>query len=109
MALGTISVDNDEGRSGGPYPMTLISFLGDGAYASGGTAAFQTSVRAALGANVEVLAVVGQDCDGYIPTYDKAADKLKVWEQTDTATAPLIETATADLSGSTFNILVISK
>ena len=108
MAIGTITVTYRSTEA--PF-LDLISFAGDGAYASGGTAAFEDSVQAALsgGSARKILAVVGQDCGGYVPVYDYANDKLKVYEQTDTATTPLIETATADLSGTTFKMLVISK
>lgn len=110
MAIGTITAVVDVGQKGGPIIADLISFLGDGAYAAGGTPGFEALVRAALGrGDVDVIAVVGQDCGGYVPVYDRANDKLKVYEQTDTATTPLIETATANLSGTTFSVLVLSK
>ena len=109
MALGAITTGGEVGRSGGPILAMNMSFLGDGAYSAGGTAGFEALVQAAIGAGFELLAIVASDCGGYIPVYDKAADKLKVYEQTDTATAPLIETVTADLSGTTFNILVIAE
>jgi hypothetical protein len=111
MAIGTITVAASVGQKPtGATFVGLLSFAGDGAYAAGGTPAFQASVRTALGlGNIEVLAVLGQDCGGYVPVYDKTNDKLKVYEQTDTATTPLIETATSDLSGTTFNVLIIGK
>jgi hypothetical protein len=111
MALGTITVPASLDNPGGPTPVQVdnISFLGDDAYAAGGTADFQALFRAVTKNNREVLAVIGGDCGGYVPVYDKANDKLKVYEQTNVATSPLIETATSDLSGTTFNLTVLSK
>jgi hypothetical protein len=111
MALGTITNPAGLDGPGGPTPVfaDLISFAGDGAYPAGGTAGFQASYRAATKNNREVLGVLPQDCGGYVPVYDKTNDKLKVYEQTNVATSPLIETATADLSGTTFNLIVLSK
>lgn len=111
MAIGAITSEAEHGHRGtDAIFLELISFAGDGTYSAGGTAGFQTSVRAALDAgDIEILAVFGQDCGGYVPVYDKDNDKLKVYEQTDTATSPLIETATANLSGTTFNVLVIAR
>lgn len=110
MAIGTITVAAGVGQEGGPISVELMSFTGDGTYAAGGTPNFEASVRAAVGkGNLDLIAVIGQDCGGYVPVYDRTNDKLKVYEQTDTATSPLIETATANLSGTTFNVLVLSK
>lgn len=110
MAIGAITAGNAVGQEGGPISIELLSFAGDGAYGAGGTIDFTALVIAALGkGNVEILAIIGQDCGGYVPVFDKAADKLKVYEQTNVATSPLIETVTANLSGTTFNVLVISK
>jgi hypothetical protein len=107
MAIGAITVGNNVGRQPSAFAeVVMLAFAGDGAYGAGGTADFEDSVRAKLGRNVTVLAVVGQDCGGYVPVYDRANDKLKVYEQTNVATSPLIETATANLSGTTFNVLV---
>jgi hypothetical protein len=110
MALGTITVTaiNAPGNAT-PIFLDLLSFPGDGAYVADGTPDFEDSYQAAIGSAREVLAVVGQDCGGYIVSYDKANDKLKVWEQTNVATSPLIETVTANLAGTTFNLLVISR
>ena len=110
MALGTITPGVAVGQEGSNVIIDLISFPGDGTYPSGGTPDFQAAVRAALGkGNLELLAVVPSDCGGYVPVYDKAADKLKVYEQTSTVTSPLIQTVTGNLAGTTFNLLVICK
>ncbi len=105
MALGTPTV-LELSAGDGPLRTDLISFAGDGAYVAGGTAAFQLYVRNALKAltkaNVEVLAVIPQDCGGKTPCYDKAADKLKVYDGT-------TEQANGSLSATTFHVLVLSK
>lgn len=111
MALGAITKVISHGERGSdPIFLVLLSIVGDGAYASGGTAAFEASVRTVAGMkDVDVLGVMPQDCGGYIPVYDRTADKLKVYEQTDAATSPLIETATSDLSGTTFEMIVVCR
>lgn len=110
MAIGAITSGDQAGaKPSTPVFVDFLSFAGDGAYPSGGTLGFQASVRAALGDQREILAVIGQDCGGYVPVYLPGTDALKVYEQTNVATSPLIETATADLSGTTFNVVVISR
>ena len=69
-------------------------------------------MRAALGkGNVSILYVVAQDCGGYVPVYDNTNDKLKVYyaDNNNASDGPLIENATANLSGTTFKIVVLSK
>jgi hypothetical protein len=109
MALGTMTLTRGVGSSPGPVYADLISFDGDGAYSSGGTTGFTDLVSAILGQTRTILGVVGQDCGGYVPVFLPGTDALMVYEQTDTATSPLIETATANLSGTVFNLLVLSK
>lgn len=112
MALGTITVGTKAGvAASAPLFAELISFAGDGAYGAGGTAGFKALVEAKVGGSREILAVIGQDCGGYVPVYDKANDKLKVYEgdYDPAAVGPLKENATADLSAVTFNVLVISQ
>jgi hypothetical protein len=112
MAFGTpATLAAEHGQAPGtPSFFIRVSFPGDGAYSAGGTAGFQTFLRAAVdGRAVEIIDIIPGDCGGYIPVYDKTNDKLKVYEQTDTATSPLIETVTADLSGTTFNLTAVCK
>ena len=106
MSLGTITVNNKGGfKPSAPSPMLDISFAGDGAYGAGGTL-LTTVVRAAAGDQaVEVLGVV--DISGnatYMPVYNKATGKLMVFIRTTG-----VENATADISGTTFRILVVCK
>ncbi len=105
MALGAATITQQgQKRPSAPLFADVLAFNGDGAYPSGGTAAFQAYVRAALGDNREVLAVV--DCAPnatYYPVYDKTNDKLKVYVR-----ATGVENATADISAQAFKVLVIS-
>ncbi len=110
MPIGPITVNKSVGASK-PRFEDLLSFTGDGTYTTGGTAAFQASVRAQLGDNREVIAVVGQDCGGYVPVYNKATDRLKVFyaDNNNASDGPLIEVPNAtDLSAVTFRVLVHS-
>jgi hypothetical protein len=103
MALGTITVVKAF-EADGPVRLDLLSFAADGAYPTGGTTAFQAKVRDALDrGNVEVLAVIAQDCAGFNPVYDKTNDKLKVYAANNTQVAN-----TTDLSANTFNVMVVS-
>jgi hypothetical protein len=82
-----------------------ISFAGDGAYPTGGTAGFQASVRAITGDQREIVVVddVGAIA-GFYAVYDKANDKLKVFVRT---TGVEVANAT-DLSGTTFKLCVLA-
>ena len=109
MAIGTIT--KAEGCSG---PLGLfvdrISFLGDGAYPAGGTVGFLALAQAKIGASRNIIAVIPQDCGGYMPAYDHANDKLKVYEgdYSPAAVGPFVENVTADLSAVTFNLVILS-
>lgn len=82
-----------------------MSFDGDDAYATGGTANFSTVVHEAIEhkAPLTILGVVPENCGAYLPQYDKVADKLLVRQLSDGAEVA----AAADLSGTSFTILVI--
>jgi len=112
MAIGAITT-TEQTPTNGPQRMDAISFAGDGAYPTGGTAAFQTTLRAALGVgNVDVVAVIPIDCGGYVPAWDNATGKLKVYHGNNDggADGPLVEVPNAtDLSAVTFKVLVVSK
>ncbi len=112
MALGTATLVDATGHSRRACFIDSLSFAGDSAYPTGGTAAFEAYVKAKLAVGaIDVVACVGQDCGGYVPCYDKTADKLKVfYSNSDSADGPLIEvTDTTNLSGVTFHVLVLSK
>ncbi len=109
MALGTITVVS-RAIADGTVRHDLITFAGDGAYATGGTAGFQASVRAALDeGNVEVLGVISQDCGGYTAAYDKVNDKLKVFQVGSGAGAQAQVANTTNLSATNFTLIVVSR
>lgn len=112
MAIGAITVV-ERVDIGGHARMDLLSFAGDGAYPTGGTAGFQAAVRSAVGAgNLELVGVLPQDCGGYHVAYDKAADKLKVYhgDNDGGADGPGVEVPNAaDLSAVTLRLLAITK
>lgn len=111
MAIGAITVINKT-QVTGVLNVDQIAFAGDGAYPANGTPGFQALVRAALGkGNVTIIHVVPQDCGGYLPVYDNVADKLKVFygDNNNAADGPLVENATANLSATTFKVVVLSK
>lgn len=111
MAIGTITVVK-KALGGSVLRMDTLQFAADGAYPTGGTAAFETAVRDALDVgSVDVLGIIPNDCGGYVPVYDQANDKLKVYySNSDAADGPLIEVPnTTNLSGVTFNLVVVSK
>jgi len=112
MAIGAITV-LEKSSADGPFHVDLLSFAADGAYPTGGTAAFQAAVRTALAKGaVELVAVVPQDCGGYTVCYDKANDKLKVYYNDYDAVAdgPDIQVPNAtNLAAVTFVVMAISK
>ncbi len=86
----------------------VLTFAGDGAYPTGGTLGFGAAVQSFYGDGRQVLAVVGQDCGGYVPVYVPGTDALKVYKSAGSA-APMVEVSNAaNLSAVTFNVLVIS-
>ena len=110
MALGAITVADFAGRGKDPVFHDALSFAGDGAYVAGGTlflALFQTAVNASR----KILAVVPIDCGGYLPQWDAAAGRLKLYygDNNNAADGPLIEVANGDYSAVTLKLLVISQ
>lgn len=105
MALGAATVAHRVNPGDQKVYFDVISFAGDGAYPTGGTAAFEAFVIAAVGSGArDVVAIVPLDCGVYRPVYDYAANKLKV------QTEAFAEVAnTTNLSATTFRLLVISK
>lgn len=114
MAIGAITLAEKAGDHG-PVFHDVISFAGDGAYPTGGTAAFLAAFQAKVpgkGAR-DILAIVkAGPCGGYEPVWDNANAKLMVYfaDANNAADAPSVEVPNAtDLSGVTFRVLVISK
>lgn len=112
MAIGTPTSGDKVGQDMNPLCAAAVSFAGDGAYPGGGTPGFQASMREAVAKGaIEVMAVVPIGaCGGYVPVYDRANDKLMVFEaNSDAADGPLQESTTANLSGITFKLLVLYR
>ena len=106
MSIGAITKPASVGAvPKSPTFTDLISFAGDDAYPTGGTVDFQDTFRAAVGDNREVMGVIAQDCGANDVVYDKANDTLVVRVR---ATGAEVANAT-DLSGTTFNVLVLSR
>ena len=109
MSFGTVTKVTEGGGNHAAVFLVNLTIVGDDAYPTGGTAAFQDAVRAATGNEIEVMAVVGNDCGGYIPNYDKTNDKLVVYEAGADAAALDEVTDTTDLSSTTFQLLILGK
>ena len=106
MAIGTITRGDGTGEKPGvPSFFDPLSFAGDSAYATGGSPEFEASYRESMVGNREVIAVIAGDCGDHVPVYDAANDTLKVYLRSTGAEVA----AAADLSGVTFNLVVISK
>lgn len=89
MALTTVGASADNKQSNGSTTNVVhrtITFLGDAAYATGGSAGFTAFVRGVLadGQEYEVLAISQVSPSGDLALlYDKANDKLMVFDRTD--------------------------
>lgn len=112
MAIGAMT--KNSGQSAGSHPGPLfvdtISFTGDAAYATGGTDIL-TPFQALVGSSRDIVAVMpAGDCGGFVPIFDTATGKLKVFTSNGAAPAALAEfTNAGDLSATTFDLLVLSK
>lgn len=106
MALGTPTRAQQVGQKLGPIFHDLITFAGDGAYPSGGTAGFAAWFRALSGRlGATIIAVVDQSQPSTVSRleYDHTNDKLFARVRATGA-----ESAVADQSGVTYRLLVIS-
>lgn len=110
MAIGTITVAESTGKvPSAPLFVDILSFAGDSAYGAGGSAIL-AAIKAKIGAGRTVLTVfdVGPN-GGYITKWDRTNGKLLVYEGNyDAADGPLQESSTANLSGVTFVVGVLS-
>ena len=111
MAIGATTLSGDKAGQAASAPTfhRLISFLGDTSYPANGTIEFEAKVQAILKNGEELLYIVPEDCGGYMPLYDKSADKLKVYESGADGGPNDEVTATTALNGVTFNIWVVTK
>lgn len=110
MAIGTITAAAQHGgKPDSPLYVDRLSFTGDASYPTGGTLAFEDSVQAVVGDAREILAVIAEDCGGYVPVYDRGADALKVYEEgADGGPADEVTDET-NLQAVTFNVVVLSR
>lgn len=110
FAFASVQTQSNEAGAmpSAPTFSDVISFAGDGAYPTGGTLGFGAAVSAATKSTRKILAVIAQDCGGYLVSYNQATDALKVWKGNGTNAGQEVANA-ANLSAVTFNVLVISK
>jgi hypothetical protein len=103
------SIDQSGVQPSAPTFHDRLSFAGDGAYPTGGTVGLEAAIQKLRADGRALIAVIGQDCGGYVVTYDEVNDKLKVWT-TPAGGGVLVEVANAaNLSAVTFNIVAISQ
>lgn len=109
MALGTITVV-EKARADGPICADVVSFTGDTSYPTGGSAFLAAFLTAVGKKNYSILSVLPQDSKGYIPAYDAATGKLKLYATGASSGAALAEVTNAtNLSAITFVVTVISN
>lgn len=115
MSLGTPSIKDRHERN--DLKLVKMTFLGDDAYAAGGTADFNQFVRdaitaaaaAASDANVRgaeavsVIEVIAGDCGTLVPSYDSDNDKLKCRNISDGSEA------SGDLSSVSLTVTAVCK
>ena len=112
MVLGTMTQQSEKGaQTLEPRFKAHMQFLGDSSYTTGGTTGFAALVAAAAGrAALEVISVtkVGL-CGGFIPVYDPIVDSLLVLRSAGINAAQEEVPNAANLSGTTFDVLVEYK
>lgn len=111
MAIGTVTVGTHNRIPLEQLHMVNVSFAGDSAYSAGGTATFSklTAIFNAIGGKKLLAVIPVGACGGYVPRYDFANDKLMVYEGNyDAADGPMQESSTSNLSGVTFQLLLIA-
>lgn len=111
MALGAMTrVAAKSGDSTRPIYYDRVAFTGEASYVTGGTTGFDALIKALLGDDREVVAIVPEDCGGYAPVYlPDNGGTFKVFREAGAA-GPMEEApATTALDGVTFNLLVLSR
>ncbi len=105
--LGAVTRDDDESIAGGNLFVDNLSFLGDDSYPTGGTP-FDDFVKAQLGDGRDVIGIISNDCGIWEVQYIPGDDALGLLKAFVMSTG--VEVANAvDMSGTTFNLTVISK
>src|SRR5690349_16511837 len=112
MALGAFTIV-EQSSAQGPVHFVRATVVGDGAYAAGGSTGLLAALRAALNkSNVNILSCRAEgENNGYVPVYDHANEKLKVYQgdNPNVAAAPLVEDTTANQSGRTYSLFFIAS
>lgn len=99
MALGAMTV-TDKANSEGTLFIDVITFAGDSAYSSGGSA-FDAAFKAAVGHDRKIMSAYGYGGNNsveYIPSTGKLMARAAGGSE-----------ASGDLSGSTFRVTVTSR
>ena len=105
--IGAATRDDDESIAGGNLFVDNLSFLGDDSYPTGGTP-FDSYIKTQLGDARDVVAVISGDCGIWDVKYVPGDDALGLLMAFVRSTG--VEVANAvDMSGTTFQITVISK
>lgn len=111
MAIGTVTAGTRYTVPNNILELVKVTFVGDTSYPAGGLATFSqlTGIYNALrGKALQGIVQVGA-CGGYIVWYDHANDKLLIYEaNSDAADGPLQATTTSNLSGVTFELLLLA-
>lgn len=109
MALGTPTLVTPESTKGDALFVDQMSFAGDDSYPTGGTLDFDALVKTALGDARNVVAVISGACGDnyavYVPDAGATPGKLQVFVRSTGAEVG----NSVNLSGVTFNVVVISK
>lgn len=112
MSLGAITTNKRAGQGVSQLLAFHIEFAGDDAYPTGGTTGFEDTVRSAVDrGDIDVLAIIPDDCGGFVPVYDRDNDTLMVYQGDNDAAQddPLVEVPdTTDLSATTFKMTVLA-
>lgn len=108
MAIGTITV-LEKARADGPLCVDVVSFTGDTSYPTGGSDFAAALATAVSRKNYQILSVLPGDSKGYVPAFDRATGKLKLYATGGSAGAALAEVTNAtNLGAVTFILNVVS-
>lgn len=110
FAFAAFSTQTPEGGDmpSAPLYATQAKFVGDSSYPTNGYTGFAALLKAATGRTPTILAVIAQDCGGYLVNYDVVRDAVKIWKGNGTNPGQEV-TNGANLSAVTFNVLIIWK
>ncbi len=106
MSWGTLTISESGKAPSGPLFVDRITLVGDATYVTGGTTGLLAALRTAKGMpNLDILSVRGEGDNGDLqPEYVHATDSLLIRDISTGA-----DHGNANLSGTTFGLVVISK